>query len=312
MAKRNKKVLRDNIQGVTKSAIRRLARRGGVKRISGLIYEETRGVLKVFLEHVIRDAITYTEHARRKTVTLMDVVYALNRQGRTIYGAGIEKGRRTGRKPVPVEETKEVEKEQEQLLDKLIICFGMHWGHPTDAVRMHSLEQMSQSTVISVSEYSGTIPPGREHISCDFKTDRALLRSIAPRIRMATQRHIICILDYWFLQPTYYASNYGENWLSSKCDILISAGATEVILPNDFGTRSSQRSSTGMQTMLGGHQGPELKTQWIGCSDNPLCAASNVPAVDVACNKFQPAGRPNNTVQLSLYVDPLHPFLRVR
>ncbi|KAG5463725.1 MAG: hypothetical protein BJ554DRAFT_3822, partial [Olpidium bornovanus] len=43
-------------------AIRRLARRGGVKRISGLIYEETRGVLKVFLENVIRDAVTYTEH----------------------------------------------------------------------------------------------------------------------------------------------------------------------------------------------------------------------------------------------------------
>ena len=33
-------------------AIRRLARRGGVKRISGLIYEETRGVLKIFLENV--------------------------------------------------------------------------------------------------------------------------------------------------------------------------------------------------------------------------------------------------------------------
>lgn len=60
-AKRHRKVLRDNIQGITKPAIRRLARRGGVKRISGLIYEETRGVLKVFLEHVIRDAVTYTE-----------------------------------------------------------------------------------------------------------------------------------------------------------------------------------------------------------------------------------------------------------
>jgi hypothetical protein len=47
-----------------------------VKRISGLIYEETRGVLKVFLENVIRDSVTYTEHARRKTVTAMDVVYA--------------------------------------------------------------------------------------------------------------------------------------------------------------------------------------------------------------------------------------------
>ena len=40
------------LSGITKPAIRRLARRGGVKRISGLIYEETRGVLKIFLENV--------------------------------------------------------------------------------------------------------------------------------------------------------------------------------------------------------------------------------------------------------------------
>ncbi|KAK7291886.1 hypothetical protein RIF29_07403 [Crotalaria pallida] len=86
-AKRHRKVLRDNIQGITKPAIRRLARRG-VKRISGLIYEETHGVLKIFLENVIRDVVTYTEHARCKTITVMDVVYALKRQGRTIYGFG--------------------------------------------------------------------------------------------------------------------------------------------------------------------------------------------------------------------------------
>ena len=41
-SQRHRKVLRDNIQGITKPAIRRLARRGGVKRISGLIYEEVR------------------------------------------------------------------------------------------------------------------------------------------------------------------------------------------------------------------------------------------------------------------------------
>ncbi|ODQ53854.1 hypothetical protein SAICODRAFT_55634, partial [Saitoella complicata NRRL Y-17804] len=86
--RRHRKILRDNIQGITKPAIRRLARRGGVKRISGLIYEETRGVLKTFLEGIIRDAVTYTEHAKRKTVTSLDVVYALKRQGRTIYGFG--------------------------------------------------------------------------------------------------------------------------------------------------------------------------------------------------------------------------------
>jgi len=118
-AKRHRKILRDNIQGITKPAIRtfviavliapltdapmflgRLARRGGVKRISGLIYEETRGVLKVsiavaidevmclmpqlqiFLENVIRDSVTYTEHSKRKTVTALDVVYALKRSGK--------------------------------------------------------------------------------------------------------------------------------------------------------------------------------------------------------------------------------------
>ena len=76
------------IEGVTKPAIRRLARRGGVKRISFGIYKEVRDVLQKFLQSVVRDSITYTEHAKRKTVTAMDIVYALKRQGRTLYGFG--------------------------------------------------------------------------------------------------------------------------------------------------------------------------------------------------------------------------------
>ncbi|KAG6538679.1 hypothetical protein ZIOFF_003807 [Zingiber officinale] len=79
-------MLRGNIQGITKSLIRRLARRRGVKRISGLIYEETHGVLKIFLKNVIHDIVTYMEHTQRKTVNDMDVVYTLKRQGRTLYG----------------------------------------------------------------------------------------------------------------------------------------------------------------------------------------------------------------------------------
>uniref|UniRef100_A0A3B5R806 Histone H4 n=1 Tax=Xiphophorus maculatus TaxID=8083 RepID=A0A3B5R806_XIPMA len=116
-AKRHRKVLRDNIQGITKPAIRRLARRGGVKRISGLIYEETRGVLKVFLENVIRDAVTYTEHAKRKTVTAMDVVYALKRQGRTLNTSGCLNPqnllpRRAPRKPSPRRPVKEARRRE--------------------------------------------------------------------------------------------------------------------------------------------------------------------------------------------------------
>ena len=87
-AKRHTKVLKNNLQSITKPAIRRLARRGGVKRISGMMYDETRGVLKSFLENVVRDSVTYTEHAKRKTVTALDVVYALKRQGKTLYGFG--------------------------------------------------------------------------------------------------------------------------------------------------------------------------------------------------------------------------------
>jgi histone H4 len=88
-AKRHtKKAIRETILGITKPAIRRLARRGGVKRISALIYEESRNVLKNFLEAVIKDSVTYCEHAKRKTVTSLDVVYALKRQGKTLYGFG--------------------------------------------------------------------------------------------------------------------------------------------------------------------------------------------------------------------------------
>lgn len=51
--------------GIRKPAIRRLARCGAMKRISGLIYEETCGVLKIFLEIIIRDSVTYNEQAKR-------------------------------------------------------------------------------------------------------------------------------------------------------------------------------------------------------------------------------------------------------
>ena len=97
------------------------SRRGGMKRISGLLriavktsYSLLRLILhyvifcyllcgnknlnlnlrgdswypQVFLQNVIRDTVTYTEHAKRKTVTAMDVVYALKRQGRTLYAFG--------------------------------------------------------------------------------------------------------------------------------------------------------------------------------------------------------------------------------
>jgi histone H4 len=87
-AKRHQKQLRDTMAGITKPAIRRLARRGGVKRISGLVYEDVRCALRAFLTIVVNDAVTYAEHGRRKTVRAMDVIYALKRNGKTLFGFG--------------------------------------------------------------------------------------------------------------------------------------------------------------------------------------------------------------------------------
>ena len=84
--KRLCRVLKDAIQGITNTAICQLARRGGVKRISVLIYEEICGVLKIFLEEVLKDVEIYTTYAHRKTAMAVDVIYALKRHGRTLYG----------------------------------------------------------------------------------------------------------------------------------------------------------------------------------------------------------------------------------
>ena len=83
-----RRIMIDSMMGISKPSIRRLARRAGVIRINSMIYHETRSVLRTFLEKVIRDAVVYTSYHRRKTVITMDVIFALKRQGNTLYGFG--------------------------------------------------------------------------------------------------------------------------------------------------------------------------------------------------------------------------------
>merc|ERR1711937_623788 len=83
---RHRKILHDSIDGVTRPAIRRMARRGGVKRLASLSYEAIRTVLRQFLHRLLHDVVAYTEHGKRKTVLPQDVIHALGRIGRTIYG----------------------------------------------------------------------------------------------------------------------------------------------------------------------------------------------------------------------------------
>ncbi|KAM3566142.1 hypothetical protein ARSEF4850_000887 [Beauveria asiatica] len=85
-ARRSRKISKDAILGITRPAIRRLARRGGVKRMSGLIYHETRTVIKAHLSQILKLCCIYVDYRNAKTVTVQDVLYALRQMGRTLYG----------------------------------------------------------------------------------------------------------------------------------------------------------------------------------------------------------------------------------
>ena len=79
---------RNNLAGISKGDIRRLARRGGVKRMrnNNDLLGHVRCALHGFLERVLKSAIPYAEHAHRHTLTEMDVVYGLKREGISLYG----------------------------------------------------------------------------------------------------------------------------------------------------------------------------------------------------------------------------------
>lgn len=82
-------VYRDNIQGITKPVILRLAHRGGVKSLSGVMYEETRSILKVFLQDLIRLATLSKFYARRSTYQVKDLEFALNVKNKYLV-AGVD------------------------------------------------------------------------------------------------------------------------------------------------------------------------------------------------------------------------------
>ena len=84
--KRVKKALKSNSTNITDGSIKRLARRGGVKRIAGSVYGEVRDVIRSFVDGVVRDAVAFTEHSGQKTVRVADIIGALKRRGTTIYG----------------------------------------------------------------------------------------------------------------------------------------------------------------------------------------------------------------------------------
>jgi histone H4 len=81
----NKKVA-VGVSGIGNPGLRRLARKGGVKRTGEDAFQEGRQLLEKFVDTIVSDALLISEASGRKTVTVNDVSYSLKRNGHTLYG----------------------------------------------------------------------------------------------------------------------------------------------------------------------------------------------------------------------------------
>jgi len=72
---------------ISKASLMCLARRAGVQRISKIIYPIYRNAAKEFLKDALGAAVAYTDHAKRKTVTVQDIMLGLKHIGRPVYVA---------------------------------------------------------------------------------------------------------------------------------------------------------------------------------------------------------------------------------
>ena len=79
-----KKNVQTNLLDITNPAIKRLARRAGVKRLRKSVYDTSRGKLGKFLDELMYDTIVFTKMDDRSTMTQTDVVNALAAKGKTM------------------------------------------------------------------------------------------------------------------------------------------------------------------------------------------------------------------------------------
>lgn len=83
---KGRKVYRGMIEGVTNDAIKRLAHVGGVKSMSKSIYAETRGIVRYYLEYLLKNVIAIAKHKNvRGMITTKTVLHAMETLPRTMF-----------------------------------------------------------------------------------------------------------------------------------------------------------------------------------------------------------------------------------
>lgn len=76
----------DPLYQIPKTSFRKFFLKGGVLRVTRAAREESRHLLKAFVNAIVGDALVYMEHCKRVTVTSEDICMSLSRNRRPIYG----------------------------------------------------------------------------------------------------------------------------------------------------------------------------------------------------------------------------------
>ena len=193
-------------------------------------------------------------------------------------------------------------------VQRVLYALAMSWHRPRDRTRLQMLKNMHPDTlIISVSDCDHT-QGSMLHIACNFSSIRgrkSLTRSVTQQRRGHHCARILIYLDYFWLQANYYRYRYGMCWLSSTADILLRAGADEVILPYDGGW-SNAPSGSNMEQMLNGELNKDCTIDFIQLQDSLLWMASNQAETIAADNNG------DNMFQTHKFLHPQRPFLLVR
>ena len=192
-----------------------------------------------------------------------------------------------------------------------IIVAGMHGASKIDKARIQALRVQTGASITSVSEHKyGLRMNGLDHVSCNFNCIRGA-KSLAEAIKSKRARMceyndaiaklvnakfhlniftiidaylqkeptIVVVLDYFWLEKDYYKTRYGMLWMSTHVNILLQAGATEVILP--FDKRYEPNVPSNMEIMLKEYKQHQFKQSNVSISliesnANPLWVSSDL------------------------------------
>jgi len=140
------------LAGLDRPSIRRLARRGGVKRLSGDIYGTVKTTLQSWLEAILHDVAVFAEAAKRKTVIVNDVLLSLKRNGITLLGFDTVERRR--RLTLPL-----THRELQVTANRNIACHSVLPSTSTAATALAASQQQQQASAAHITRRTSSSAP---------------------------------------------------------------------------------------------------------------------------------------------------------